>query len=207
MPDERFLAMRFGNVLKIGSFSVLLFLVLSTTQSVWAQQRIGYVDTKAILEQMPAYRSIQQKLDRKVQTWEKEIAAKQEALDKMRRTFQARKLLFTEEERARRKQEIQATERALRQLRQKYFGPEGKLYAVQQRLLRPLQERILRAVETVAQTKGYGYVLDKSGEVVLLYAPEQHNLTDDVLRELGIDLEGNESEANEVAENVSTPGG
>ena len=37
--------------------------------------------------------------------------------------------------------------------------------------------------------KGYDYVFDKKGDFLFLYAPDQFNLSDDVLRELGIDVD------------------
>jgi outer membrane protein len=52
--------------------------------------------------------------------------------------------------------------------------------------MRPLQERVLTAVEDVATEAGYDYVLDKEGETLFLYAREEHNLNDRVLQELGI---------------------
>jgi outer membrane protein len=52
-----------------------------------------------------------------------------------------------------------------------------------------LQERILKAAETVATTEGYDYIVDKKGEVLFLYAREEHDLSNQVLRELGITID------------------
>jgi outer membrane protein len=46
----------------------------------------------------------------------------------------------------------------------------------------------------VATEDGYDYVVDKKGEVLFLYAREEHNLSDRVLRELGINVEEEEGE-------------
>ncbi len=154
-----------------------------------AQQRIGYIDAAYILEQLPAYRSVQEQLDRKVQAWEAELDEARAELEELRRTYQARELLYTDQERAQKREEIAQAEQALEQMRQSYFGPEGRLYTEQQRLLRPVQERVLSAVETVAEAEGYDYVFDRSSEVFIMYAREQHDLSDEVLAELGIDVD------------------
>jgi outer membrane protein len=72
------------------------------------------------------------------------------------------------------------------QLRERYFGPEGRLYTRQKKLMRPIQKRVLAAAEEVATEEGYDYVFDKSEKVLFLYAREEHNLNDQVLRALGI---------------------
>jgi outer membrane protein len=55
--------------------------------------------------------------------------------------------------------------------------------------MRPIQERILKATESVATSNGYDYVVDEKGETLFLYARDEHDLSDRVLRELGINVE------------------
>ncbi|MFW5973470.1 MAG: OmpH family outer membrane protein, partial [Bacteroidota bacterium] len=59
----------------------------------------------------------------------------------------------------------------------------------QNTLMRPIQERILVAIEEVATREGYDYVFDRKGDFLFMYARDQHDLSDDVLAELGIDTE------------------
>jgi outer membrane protein len=156
---------------------------------VWAQQKIGYVDTEYILNKMPEYATVQKKLDDLEQEWEKEIRQKQEEVKTLEQEFEARELLYTEEERQRKRKAIEQARRKVEQLRQKYFGPEGELYSRQKELMRPIQERILKATESVATAAGYDYVVDKKGDTLFLYAREEHNLSDQILRELGITVD------------------
>ena len=160
-----------------------------TTQ---AQQRIGYVDTEYILNQLPEYTSVQQKLDQLEQRWREEIQSQQERVETLEAEFEAREVLYTEEERQRRQESIQQARKKVEQLRQQYFGPEGRLYTRQQELMRPIQERVLSAVESVATEAGYDYVLDRKGETLFLFARDEHGLNDQVLRELGINVDQSE---------------
>lgn len=154
-----------------------------------AQQNIGYVDSQYILEQTPEYATVQQNLDRMAQEWQREVEQQQREVDEMFREYQARELLYTQEERQQKREEIMQAEQEVEQLRMDYFGPEGELFQQQEQLLKPIQEKVLVAVEEVAINEEYDYVLDKSGGVVFLYAPEEHDLSDLVLEELGIDIE------------------
>lgn len=171
--------------------ALLLVLVggLVTAPGAQAQQRIGYVDTEYILNQLPEYTSVQQKLEQLEQRWREEIQSQQERVETLEEEFEAREVLYTDEERQRKREAIQEARKKVEQLRKQYFGPDGRLYTRQQELMRPIQERVLSAVERVATEAGYDYVLDRKGETLFLFARDEHSLSDQVLRELGINVD------------------
>ncbi len=154
-----------------------------------AQQKIGYVDSDYILNLVPEFATIQQNVDRKAQEWETEIEESQNKVDEMFREYQARELLYTNEERNRKRDEIVKAEEDAERLRMRYFGPEGELFLEQDNQMRPLQERLMNAIETVASVDGYDYIFDKNGDYLFLFAREQYDLSDRVLEEMGIDIE------------------
>lgn len=170
------------------AFAALLVGLLAPAPAA-AQQKIGYIDSEYILGQLPEYATVQQRLDRLSQQWEGEIEEQQSAVSELVAEFEARRLLYTDEERQRRQEEIGQARQDVENLRQRYFGPDGELYRRQKDLVRPIQERVLGAVDAVARGEGYDYVLDKSGPALFMYANENHDLTDEVLDELGIDVE------------------
>lgn len=158
-------------------------------QTAQAQQKIGYVDSDYILEQLPEYQTIQQQLDRMAQGWQAELDELKSELDEKFREYQARELLYTNEERQQRRQEILREEEDLERLRVTYFGPEGDIFLQQEKLMRPVQEKVLQAINEVATSEGYDYVFDASGEFLFMFKRDQYDLSDTVLRELGIDVE------------------
>jgi outer membrane protein len=173
------------------ALAVLTFVVAALNPyGASAQQRIGYVDSEHILTSTSEYVTAQQQIDRLAEEWEAEIEQQSREIDQMFQDYQARELLYTNEERQRRRDEIIAAEENVEQLRMQYFGPEGQLFQEQQRLMRPIQERILAAVEEVALAEGYDYVFDKGGDFLFLFAREQYDLTAQVLQELGINPAG-----------------
>lgn len=168
---------------------VLAVIALGMPMEIYAQQKIGYVDSEYILSQTPEYATVQQQLDRMAQEWQKEVEERQAEVEEMFREYQARELLYTNEERQRKREAIMKAEDDVERLRMQYFGPEGDLFQQQEKLMRPLQEKILEAIEEVAARDGYDYVFDKGGDYLFMYAREQFDLSDDVLSELGIDIE------------------
>jgi len=160
-----------------------------------AQQKIGYIDSEYILSQLPEYATVQQKLDRLEGQWRSEIEAARAEVDTLQEEFQARELLYTDQERARKREAIQQAKEQVQTLRQRYFGPDGELYTRQKELMRPIQERVLAAVEEVATGEGYDYVFDKSGDYLFMFARDQYDLSDAVLRELGINVDRQNDDA------------
>ncbi|PEN12979.1 hypothetical protein CRI94_12360 [Longibacter salinarum] len=191
---------------------VCLVLLLTTAlipSSVQAQQKIGHIDSQYILDRLPEYKTVQQKLDQVEQQWRAEIEEARNRVEELRQEFQARELLYTDEERAERQKEIDEARREVEALRQRYFGPNGELFARQRELMRPIQERILVAVEEVATSDGYDYVLDQSGDVLFMFTREQNDLSDAVLRELGVDVDrqqNNAAPANGTQPQGNSPG-
>jgi outer membrane protein len=170
------------------AFGLLAGALLVAAAPAWAQQKLAYVDSEYILSRTPEYATVQQNIDRMAQEWQAELDEQRQAVDEMFREYQARELLYTNEERQRKREEIVQAEEEVERLRMQYFGPEGELFKQQEQLMRPIQERVLTAIEEVATTEGYDYVFDKSGDFVFLYAREQYDISDSVLSELGIDV-------------------
>ena len=172
------------------TLSVRLAAVLAATVALAApaaaQQKLGFVDSERILDLMPEYRTAQQEIDRLATQWQAEVEAVTREADALQADFSARELLYTAEERERTLGDITARRQAGEALRRRYFGPDGELFREQQTRLRPVQERLLTAVETVAEDGEYDFVFDRTGDYVFLFARPRNDLTDRVVDALGL---------------------
>lgn len=149
-------------------------------------QRIAFVDTKYILEQMPEYAAAQQELDRNSKKWQDEIDDRWSQIKRLREAFNAEAILLTEEMKKSRQDEIDQKEQEARDLQQKRFGVGGDLFKKRQELIQPIQDRIFDAVKEVAGTS-YVAIFDIGGVGNnVLYASEKYDKSDSVLRKLGI---------------------
>ncbi len=149
-------------------------------------QRIAFVDTKYILEQMPEYAAAQQELDMNSKKWQDEIDDRWGQIKRLREAFNAEAILLTEEMKKSRQEEISKKEQEARDLQQKRFGVGGDLFKKRQELIQPIQDRIFDAVKEVAGTS-YVAIFDIGGVGNnVLYASEKYDKSDSVLRKLGI---------------------
>jgi outer membrane protein len=164
----------------------LLFIFVLITFSVAATaQRYAYVDTKYILNNIPAYKAAQEKLNQLSYEWQQELESKREEIDNLFQEFQNEKVLLTEEMKKKRQQEINQKRQALNELQKKYFGPEGELYKKRQELVKPIQEEVYSAIETIADKGNYAVIFDAANKASMLYTDPKYDKSDDVLRQLG----------------------
>ncbi len=149
-------------------------------------QRIAFVDTKYILEQMPDYAAAQQELDHQSSLWQKEIDDRWSQIKRMRDAYNAEAILLTDDMKRSRQEDIAAKENEARDLQKKRFGVGGDLFKKRQELVQPIQDRIYQAVKDVAGTT-YVAIFDIGGMGNnVLYASEKFDKSDAVLRKLGI---------------------
>ncbi len=163
---------------------VLLFIVPLFSFHSHAQ-KFAYVDSEYILENMTEYRDAQALLDKLSLDWQKEIETKFAAVDKLYKDFQAEAVLLPDDIKKKRQDEIVAKEKEAKDLQKKRFGKDGDLFKKRQELIKPIQDKVYEAIETLANTSGYAFIFDKSGSVTLLFANSKYDKSDEVLSKLG----------------------
>ncbi|WP_044400006.1 OmpH family outer membrane protein [Lacinutrix sp. Hel_I_90] len=167
-------------------FKVLFLLTIVFMLSFQAQAqrgvRIGYIDTEYILENVPEYAEATTQLESKVQKWKSEIEIKLSAIEQKRKTLNNERALLTKELIEEREEDITFEEKEILDYQQKRFGPNGDLMIQKRQLIQPVQDQIFQAVQDIAKAKKYDFVFDKSADVVMLYATERFDMSEQVLR-------------------------
>jgi outer membrane protein len=161
-------------------------MVLGTAVGTSAQQRYAVIDTKYILERIPAYKEADAKLKLVGEQWQKEIDDLQVQLDKMYKNYESEQFMLTEALKKKREDELFEKEKQVRDLQKKRFGYEGDLFKERQRLIKPLQDKVYDAIQKIATSRSYDFVLDKSEGITIIFADPKLDKSDDVLKELGI---------------------
>ena len=161
-------------------------MVLGTTMSVKAQQRYAVIDTKYILERIPAYKEADAKLKLTGEQWQKEIDDLQVQLDKMYKNYESEQFMLTEALKKKREDELFEKEKQVRDLQKKRFWYECDLFKERQRLIKPVQDKVYDAIQKIATSRSYDFVLDKSEGITIIFADPKLDKSDDVLKELGI---------------------
>ncbi|MDX1590433.1 MAG: OmpH family outer membrane protein [Balneolaceae bacterium] len=169
-----------------------LMLIGVFAESALAQnQKIGFIDSDVILQRMPEYSGIEQRLSMLSDTWDLEIAELERELEELETEFEAREILFTDEIREQRLEEINQKRMELDRTIEQKFGPEGEYFTRQKELLEPIQRQIFEALTLVANREQFDFVFDRSQDTRFLFVRQQWNLTEEVMLELGIELAGN----------------
>ncbi|MBO7225950.1 MAG: OmpH family outer membrane protein, partial [Bacteroidales bacterium] len=52
-------------------------------------------------------------------------------------------------------------------------------------LMKTIQDKVYNAIEKVAESKNYAFILDKSGSATLLYVNPKNDISDEILEMLG----------------------
>lgn len=152
-------------------------------------QRICYVDSKIILENIPEYKAAQEELDAMSTQWEQEVEAKYLDIDKKYRDFQAEQLLMTPAIRIQKEEEIVKLEEEAKAFQDQKFGVDGELFQKREELVRPVQDKIYEAIEKFAKESDYDIILDKAKHANLLYGNEKYDKTYILLKKMGIRVE------------------
>lgn len=173
------------------TYSIFLVLFLFVDFADAQDQKIGFIDSDVIMQQMPEYSGIEQRLSLLSDNWQQEIDEMEEELDELEREFEAREILFTEEIRQERLNEIEQKKQNLDQYIEEKFGPQGEYYTRQKELLEPIQRLVFDALTRVATRESYDFVFDRSEDTRFLFVQEEWNLTEEVMMELGINETGN----------------
>ncbi len=148
-------------------------------------QKSAFVDTQYILNNIPEYTDAQDVLNQLSAKWQKEITAMHKEVSEMYKKYQAEAVLLPADVKKKREEEIVAKDNAVKALQKKYFGPGGELFKKREQLIKPIQEKVYNAIETVATTENIAFVFDKAGSPTLLYGNPRYDISDAVLDELG----------------------
>lgn len=145
--------------------------------------KVSVVDSGKILQQLPETKQadltlqttaapLQKELDRLTQEYQKLVAAYSQQAGSLSKA--AREL---------KEKEIGAKAMAIDKYRQEKFGRGGLVEKKQQELLIPIRQKVLAAVEAIAQKEGFSLVLEKN---IAIYVAPENDLTFKVMNQLNI---------------------
>jgi len=163
---------------------VAAFTFLSVTAAL--AQRFAYVDSEYILKHIPDYISAQKQLGALSDQWQKEVDARFQEIDRLFKAYQADQPLMTAEVKKRREEEIVNKEKEAKDFQRKIFGPEGDLSQRSNATIKPIQDKVAKAVQALAEAENLDVILDKNSETIMLYANPRYDKSAEVITRLGL---------------------
>jgi outer membrane protein len=164
---------------------IFLILIIFGTPFVNAQ-KYGYIDSDYILANVPEYAEAKDKLNKLAERWTKEIEDRYDVIKLKKENFAREEVLLPAEERTKRKEDIEKLETEAMEMQKMRFGVSGDYFQKRQELIKPIQDRVYDAMQKVASKRNYTFVFDKANQSNLVYADGKFDLSDDVLKELGV---------------------
>ncbi len=161
------------------------FLILIGTSFAYGQ-KYAYIDSDYILSNVPEYKEAKDKLDKLADRWTKDIEDRYAALKVKKDNYAREEVLLPAEEKQKRKDEILKIETETMEMQKLRFGVKGDYFQKRQELVKPIQDKVFEAMQEVATKKTYTFVFDKANQSNLVYADPKMDISDAVLKEMGI---------------------
>ena len=161
----------------------LLVVLLFSVTTFWSQrnQIIAYIDMEYILENVPEYIQAQNTLDAKISKWRKKLDTQARHIEVLKSDLANEKAILTKDLIEEKEEEITIKQEELRRLEDLYFGPKGDMFLVRKQLVKPIQDQVYNAIQSIAKRKKYDFVFEKSTDLVMLYSNKKYDISDLVL--------------------------
>ena len=156
-------------------------LILSTF--VFADVKIGYIDSNEIMTKFEEVRQVQVTLEKEQRKLQAEMENLIQQLDSLNQEYDRQRLLMSDSRRQEKEQELVRSEQQIQKFQMDKFGPEGEIYRKQNQLLKPVLAKVDEAIQAVGKRQEYDYIMDAVGGAIV-YALDSNNLTEDVIEEL-----------------------
>lgn len=159
-----------------------LFLALALVLPMMAMaQKIGHVNSTEIIAAMPELADAQKALETKEAEYKKEVEQMQQELQTRYQAFQEKANMLGEAARNKEMMELQDLDSRVQKFVE--FSRQA-LQEEQQKLMQPIQEKVMKAIEAEAKAKGLSYVLDQ--QAMLYVGKDAVDLTPAVKKALGL---------------------
>ncbi|MBO0951622.1 OmpH family outer membrane protein [Fibrella forsythiae] len=149
--------------------------------------KIGYTSMDYLLGQVPQAKDIQNQLTIQRTQLENESTRMQKEFQEKLQAYEKGGAQMSEVIRADREKELQGLQSRFQEFQK---NAEATLQQKYQQLVSPVLQNIQKNIDAVAKENGYSHVFNLDAgagtAVILLYAPEDGNISDIVLKKMGV---------------------
>lgn len=144
-------------------------------------QKIAYINTEDILNEIPSYVSAQNQLNTLSDKYKAAIETELGKIESLYQVYQTSRGSMTAAQRKSAEDEIIAKERVVQEKQKIYFGEDGIMAKKAEELLGPVREQVDKAIRDVAQRGGYDLVIDLAAMPGVVYKNNALDLSAAVL--------------------------
>jgi len=162
------------------------FLLTANAQTDHPVQKIGYAESDYILSQLPEFKKIDSELKTHGAQLENQMKAKYDDYQAKLKAYQGMPATTPDAIKADKERELAALQDNIEKFKQDAQSSYQKKSAD---LMDPIFKKIGKAIEDVAKENGYSFIINPqlaNGGDILLYNDEKYNISDLVLKKLGV---------------------
>jgi len=164
-------------VLKKALFVVFLGLFISPF--LFSQVKIAYINSDLVIQQLPEAQDAQKTLEEMQKSSVDSLQAIEKEFQAKLSEYQQQESMMTEEAKKKKQLELQDLQNKWSQYKQLKSDEIAKK---RDDLMRPIMEKIQKAIDQLAKEEGLNFIFDKSAALpVLLYGDAEYNLTNKLL--------------------------
>lgn len=170
-------------IIRINLYIGILLLSCLTLQA--QSVRVGFTRIDYIISQMPESKQVENQLTSQQTQAENELKRLQKEFDDKYTIYQEAGNKLTETVRKDRETELQNLQTRIQEFSR---SAQESLQQKYKQLMSPILTKVQQAIDTVAKQNGYHFILNvgSNGSSAILYASEENNITDLVIKRLGI---------------------
>jgi len=170
--------------MKIKVILIVMLLVLIPMMVSAAAQKIGVIDVDKVYNDFEEKNIAEQQFYQESAQWEKDLSEKEAEINRLKNEYENLPPIVSKERRDQKLKEIEQKETDFYNLANDY---RNKAIERQMELLAPISEKIVNAINEVAEENNLDIVLNTmQGEVVLYIKNEGIDITEAVIEKLNI---------------------
>nr|WP_233169252.1 OmpH family outer membrane protein [Hymenobacter sp. BT523] len=157
----------------------------ATSAQAQAPLKIGYTDVQYVLSQMPESKQIESQLKTYNDQLAAQLKSKTTEFETKVKDYQQKSGTMTDIVKADTEKSLQNLQQSIQEFQQ---SAQQSLQQKQQTLLKPALDKLQKNIDDVANENGFTYVFnsDGGGSPLLLHAPKEGDISDLVLKKMGI---------------------
>lgn len=149
-------------------------------------QKIGYADWDYIFSQMPDYKVIEAEMKTHGDQLQNQLQAKYKDYETKLKAYQAGAATMVDAVRRDKETELTQLQENIQKFQQ---DAQTSIQNKQDQLMNPVFTKVGKAIEDVAKEQGYSFIINPQligGGDILLYSDEKYDVSDLVLKKMGI---------------------
>jgi outer membrane protein len=143
-------------------------MIVTAPLAAQAPTRVGYIDTRRVLQEAPGATDARNTLERELQGFQQQMQAMEDSLQTMMADYQQRSLVMSAEARQRQEQQIVQRRQSFQERAETLQQQAGRR---QQELMEPIMARVEQIIGEVRQAEGFAIVFDVASDAIVSADP------------------------------------